>query len=248
MQQELATIFLKFTHDIFIIPILVLGYIWINRKLFYHAICVTLLAVIYARALKNYFQIYSPKYGLIFPSGHILTATATYGWISLKSNKILIWIISIILISLSSYSMIFFSFHNLKEIIGGIFFAIILVISYNYMLTKHPSILKLTLLPLAIALLLYIKYKKQVFFGFIWMTIYALFGIFIGENYFKENATKKREKLLATLLYIFINFITYMFFKELNLPVYIFELRWFIFGLSLPLSINFAKRIINIYS
>lgn len=245
MNKELAIIFLKFSNESFIMPILVLGYIWLNRNLFYHGICVTLLAVIYARVLKNYFQIYSPKYGLIFPSGHTLTATATYFWIALKSRKIFIWLLSFLIIVLTCYSMIFFDYHNLNHILGGVFFAIIFIILYNYMLVKYPNILDIILLPLAIFLLLYIKYKNEVFVSFLWIGIYALIGIFIGEKCFPNRELKKKEKLLATLIYSFTSFITYLLFSEFSLPNYLFEIRWFILGITLPSSIHFAKKLLS---
>jgi len=121
MNHEIAKFFLKFSHDIIIIPVLVLGYIWFNRKIFYHAICITLLSMIYARALKNYFQIYSIEYGLVFPSGHTLVSTVLYGWIALQYKRIFLWLLALLIIVMLSYSFTYFGYHNIYHIAGGIF-------------------------------------------------------------------------------------------------------------------------------
>ncbi len=49
MLDNVAKIFLSFSHDIVIIPLLILGYIWLEQKVFFNAICLILQNLRYVR-------------------------------------------------------------------------------------------------------------------------------------------------------------------------------------------------------
>lgn len=249
MNKEIANFFLKFSHDIIIIPILVLGYIWLNRKLFYHTICITLLSMIYSRALKNYFQI-SSQYGLVFPSGHTLTAATLYGYIALQYRKKFLWFIACTILIMLSYSLIYFGYHNIYHIAGGIFFAGLLIFLYDLALKNYPNILKYSIIPLVIIMLVYINYKQNIIMGYLWMVFYCLIGIFISENYFckEEGKLSIKEKILATLICLTNGALAFFIFQHLLLASYIYEIKWLIIGASLPISRHLSKKLLSNYT
>lgn len=46
MLDIIAKFFLSFSHDIVIIPLLILGYIWLNREVFFNAIYLILVSIL----------------------------------------------------------------------------------------------------------------------------------------------------------------------------------------------------------
>lgn len=83
MIDSLANFFLSFGHVTLIFPVVVLGYIWLSRSFFYHAITLIFLSMMVSFALKVTFKIPLPpllkKEGFGFPSGHMQMATVLYG-------------------------------------------------------------------------------------------------------------------------------------------------------------------------
>jgi hypothetical protein len=54
MLSNIANFFLAFSNDILIIPIIILGFIWLNRVVFYHASCIILLSMLFIQyGFKN---------------------------------------------------------------------------------------------------------------------------------------------------------------------------------------------------
>ena len=123
--------FLFMSHDSMIIPLIILGFIWVNKEIFCHSIYVLLISMIFSYALKVHFKIESPSYGLIFPSGHMLSSTALYGWLAYKLNNIIVRILALCLLTGIAISLVYSGYHNYYDVAAGGFFAAILLILYD---------------------------------------------------------------------------------------------------------------------
>ncbi len=245
MNDNFALFFLKFSEGIFILPILFVGYLWLNRNIFYNATCISLFSVIYVRFLKVFFQIYSPGYGLSFPSGHALFATVFYGFIAFKFNSILIRFICTLIILLTYYSLVYLKYHDLFHIYGSFFFGMVLIYIYNAFIFKSRKKYEYSL-PLIGAFLIFYQFMID---GLIkpyqWSIEYGIIGFIISHNKvkLKKLILSLNEKILST----FIAFIAFFLFSTLYsnyyLPDIISQSKWFFIGLMLPISRNISISI-----
>jgi hypothetical protein len=252
MLDNIASLFLRFSHDIIVVPIIILGFIWLKRETFYHAICLLLFSILYSHALKVYFQIYSPIYGLIFPSGHMLAPTVLYGWLAYKYKNITFKIMVLILLCGIGASLIHFNYHDYNDVIGGAFFAIILLLTYNFILQKRPEFLLYFNLILANVFMLYLSIRLDNILPHLWLSYYALMGFTISSKIFynQKIIDTTKSKILSSILY-FISFaIIYSIFNTTmsNLPIYIFQLQWLFFAIFIPSSCFVSQKILKLQS
>ncbi|MBA2653120.1 MAG: phosphatase PAP2 family protein [Tatlockia sp.] len=228
-----------------VIPLLAFGLIWLDRKVFYHAACLTLLSIPVNVALKISFQIpLLPglgKVGFGFPSGHMQLVTSLYLALALQVKKT--WFSGVILLLLIGFawSLMYFGYHDFFQVLGGVFFALLLLIFYYLAYLKWPEKLAWIVLCFATCLIIYIHLRYPT--PYVWEDYYGLWGLIIAE---KITAKKQGEnllthKLLATLLFVLGLVIIYAFFNYAlgsNRPDYISQLQWF-FVCFLPLRVNY---------
>lgn len=236
--------FLFMSHDSMIIPLIILGFIWINKEVFYHSIYVLLISMIFSYALKAYFKIESSSYGLIFPSGHMLCSTALYGWIAYKLNNIIIRILSLCLLTGIAISLVYSGYHNYYDVVAGSFFAIILLILYDYILhNKADSIITINLLFISIAMT-YIYFTIDKLFPHLWLAYYTFIGFSFSAKIFNNSdiLITKFEKTFTTLSFFLSMYLINYLFSFLKAPDYIFQLKWLLIGFSLPFYCFFVKK------
>ena len=139
----LTTFFLSFSHWVVILPLMVLGYCLISKRIFCHALCLLVLSILLNIILKNIFQIpLSPalgKEGFAFPSGHMQVATVLYGWLAFNIKNI--WVrLSIVIILLGvGFSLVHAGYHNYYDVFGGVFFGTLLIGIYHVLLKYQFS-------------------------------------------------------------------------------------------------------------
>lgn len=240
MIDNIALFFLKFSHDILVVPILILGFIWLNREVFYHSICLFLFSMIYGYSLKVFFQIYSPIYGLIFPSGHMLAPTILYGWIAYKYNNLVFRIITLILLCGIGISLVHFNYHDYFDVIGGVFFALILIIAYNFILENKPQLILGMTLILSTTLIVYLYIKLNNMLPHLWLSYYALIGFSISNKIFNNRISSQTfiHNLISSLVCFLIIFVIQYIFNlyAKNLAIYLGQLKWLLIGASVSIS------------
>lgn len=189
MLTFIAKLLLSCSHSTVIVPLIIFGYIWIDRKIFFHALCLILLSMLFNFALKITFQIpllpHLGKQGFAFPSGHMHSCIALYGWLITKIPKFIIKIILINLLIGIGLSLIYFGYHNYFDILGAILFGSILIFTYTYFLNKfknNSKIFKLLLLLFSTILMLYIAIIYQTA-PYLWLTYSGFVGILLLEHY-----------------------------------------------------------------
>lgn len=241
---DVANFILLFSNKPIIAPLIILGYIWISRKIFYDAICLLMFSMILNFALKNTFQVpLSPllgKQGYAFPSGHMQTSTVLYGWLAFASKNTLLRILIALLLIGIAFSLVYFGYHNYVDITGAVFFAFLLIATYYLISTKKPEILRWLVIFFASVLMIYIslidKIKSPP-----WMAFYTLLGFMLSEKLFGKKITSGTllHKTLTTLVCLILFFIIKGLFSIQvisQLPSYLYQLQWVLIGFSLPAS------------
>ncbi len=251
MTDIITSFFLSFSHDTIIIPFVMMGYIWLDRKLFFNAICVILFSIIFNSALKITFQIpLSPllnKEGFAFPSGHMQSSAVLYGWILLHTQN-LFYRISIIIVLLGiACSLVNRGYHNYYDILGAAFFASLLLTSYHKISQINQAILAKTAVIIATIMMIYISIRYNQIAEHLWRAYYGLIGITISEQVFSKNQSREKilDKLLSTITCFTIILTTEALFsmqKLSTLPEFLYQIKWAI----ITFSITFTKIVPNL--
>ncbi len=247
-----AKMILGFSHGTIIVPLLIIGYIWINEEIFFHSICLILLSMISNSAFKVTFQVplnpHIGKEGFAFPSGHMQTAVALYGFLyTFTRNKALKNSLIVLLIMIGA-SLIYFGYHNLADILGAVFFALILIYCYKYLtiIMRVPHLF-LAITTFASVCLLYIK-LIQTIPPHLWMSYYSIFGLLISQYYFgyrrEIGPATQKSKLLATACCFSLLFLVNAAFSvKSEIMLLIAPLRWLCIGILIPFSVFLSNLI-----
>ena len=148
--DEIAIFFGAFSHAKVIVLIFLIGILVKELKLnfvrryFLEAIMVLLFSIIFNLALKYSFAIPLPeerfgKDAFAFPSGHMHSAIAFYGWLALRyKSRMLYALVAVLWIGII-FGMLHFQYHEMRDIYGAFFFGSILLACYSYILKNHYS-------------------------------------------------------------------------------------------------------------
>jgi len=142
MLDNISCFFLTFSHDTIIIPLIIIGYIWIDRKVFFHGICLLLTSMLLNLALKITFQIplapslgkegfayhnYFDIFGAVFVG---ILLIFTYNWClkTFKESSL-----SVIILLFSTLLMAYIGLlYEIKEYLWLAYYALVGVISSEY--------------------------------------------------------------------------------------------------------------------
>ena len=195
-------------HEV-LIPLVAVGLVF-KKDVFLPAVILMLFSGIFSSLLKFGFNIPYPdelvqklgKDGLSFPSGHMQAATSFYGWflaqrfdVSFKRLVILRVILAGIIIGIA-VGIIGLGYHNIYHILGGIFFASILIYLYRFSIGKAGS--DFTNFSLLIDGLLFMI-LMQVFYHLpldLIKSISAILGIVIYSYFFMGKDLGKKALIL----------------------------------------------------
>ena len=256
MLYDLTQLMLIFCKEIILVPLIVLGFIWIDRRAFYNATCLLLLSIILNFTLKIIFKIpLSPMVGknwYAFPSGHMQATTVFYGSIAYSMTNPLLRLLLIVLLVGIGCSLIYCGYHNYIDILGAIVTAILLITLYYYTSLRLPVMLPWLTLLLATVLMFYIYLNYQHITEHLYKTFYLLFGFVLSEKIFNKKLSLKpiRPKILATILcfasFFIIHFVfAHKLFKSLELPLFFKQLPWLIIGFIIPFSTFFSTKLLT---
>ncbi len=249
--EIITKLFLSFSHETVILPLIIVGYIWLNQNIFFQAICLLLSSMLLNAALKITFKTpLNPelgKIGFAFPSGHMQSTTVFYGWLysNFKNFKFRVFIIFVLLGV--GYSLVYNGFHNYLDVFGAVFFGILLILSAHLIINKYPNIYDLICIIFASLLMLYI-YLVNILTNYNWMVYLALIGIMFSHRVFIRTfdaALTKRFKLLNTIIAILFVGCIKLVFGLIDQDNIIYILQWLLVGLSLPFSRFICNQMIN---
>tara|TARA_R110002110_G_scaffold383245_3_gene594637 strand:- start:1505 stop:2314 length:810 start_codon:yes stop_codon:yes gene_type:complete len=131
---------LQFSHLSVIIPIFLVGFFFIDRKIFCQAFLLVLFSLIYNLFLKSIWQIplKPPLDGWAFPSGHMHTAWIFWGWLALHFKRFITIPIFLLMMSMTAWGLVYHDYHNLTDIYGSVGFGSLSLLVYYLANYKIP--------------------------------------------------------------------------------------------------------------
>ena len=250
MLEAIARFFLNFSHDSVIIPVVILGYICLNKTVFSNAIKLTLLSMLFSYALKVTFQIPLAEStglkGFAFPSGHMQSSVVLYGYLLVHSRSLVFrFLMSVLLVGIGM-SLVYCGYHCYVDVFGAVFFGSLLIAAYEFLRRKEKP-LKPIAFCFASFLMCYIHVRHGLL-PHLWMAYYSLTGFSVSEFFFckKQLLEKFSVKCLAMLLCFAFLITVQMIFKIeffAKLPPYLNQLQWVDIGFCVPFSVFLADFI-----
>lgn len=133
MLSFLVHCILYFTHVHVLVSSSVRGYLFRDKKLFLNLFMLVLLSMIWTLFLKKIFHVPFAENTkvLVFPSGSMLVSTVFYSWlfISRKNQAAPVW--ATLAVCLIGSCLWLSGYHQVRDLIGGIFFAMMLLAFYK---------------------------------------------------------------------------------------------------------------------
>lgn len=242
MLDGLYSFFLSFVHEPVLLPLIIIGYIWLDKRVFFHATSILLLGMLVNGALKYTFRIpLSPsigKTGFAFPSGHMQTSVTFYGWLFNATNQRTIKAAILIVLFGIALGLIHFNYHDIVDVLGGIACAVLLISLYKYLLKRYgEGNLSIISILLSTCLMIYI-YAVDGIRPHSFMAYYSLIGLSASEFFLRNRQAdlSKVYKLIATLFCISLLYAIYSFVKIPIDNMLISEAKWIIIASAIPFS------------
>lgn len=246
--ENLAQIALAFTRETFIIPLIIVGYLWVDKKTFLHAICLVLFSMLFNTALKLAFKVPLASHlgpGFAFPNGHMQLATVLYGYFLTQTKNRWMRLILIALIVAVGWALVYSGYHDIRDVLGGLFFAGALVVLYVESLKRQKRGLVFIMLGVVATLLMvYIDFAGELL-KHVWMAYYALLGLMLSEMLFQKKRVQASvaNRSIATVSCFLAVFLITKAFNAAHLPLYLNSLQWLCVGFFIPFSPIFAHRL-----
>ena len=255
MSYYLANGFLFFTDGLLIMPLVILGFIWVSRFTFYHAIALMLFSMIINVALKITFQIpLSPslhKVGFAFPSGHMQLASVFYLFLAHQFKRNWFSLLTVVLLISIGYGLIYFGYHNIYDVTAAFFTAGLILFVYWFSTKTLPQLTPWLILAIASLLLYYIHQQYPPIAHFIWAAYFTLWGLVLAEKMAAKrgNTLIISEKILASILCLSLLVIVQFGFLYLvdtkPMPAPLAELQWLIIGFIIPSFDFYTKALLK---
>lgn len=250
MLDNVSRFFLAFSHDTIIIPLIIIGYIWIDRKVFFHGISLLLTSMLLNLALKITFQVpLAPslgKEGFAFPSRHMQSSIVLYGWLLKSVNKRSIKVVITILLIGISIGLVHLGYHNYFDVLAAVFLGLLLIFIYSWFLkTFKESILSMIVLLFNTLLMAYIVLLYEIK-EYSWLAYYSLIGFISSEYCFrnKKASISNNIKVIATIFCAYIFLLVNQIFLLLKTDsLCLSQLKWLFIGFCIPFSLHFVSLI-----
>jgi undecaprenyl-diphosphatase len=137
-----AKTFLFFSQANTIIALLCIAFFGYDKNKISRTLLILFFSMIVNAFLKSIWQI--PSYtgkSYAFPSGHMQSSAVLWGWLSLEINKKPFFVFSAFLLCGIAFGLIHMGYHSIIDILGALFFTLILLMIYPIFL-KLPLIKK----------------------------------------------------------------------------------------------------------
>jgi undecaprenyl-diphosphatase len=248
--DEIAKLFLTFSHETILLPLIVLGYIWVDRSIFYHATCLLLLSMLVNPLLKMMFQVPARMgAGFALPSGHMQQSAIFYGWLAYHIRSFGVRLAIVFLLIGIAWSLVNFGYHKPADIIAGVLAALVIASLYGVVKNRCAKALPLFCSAVASVLMLCMHFQGHGLSNANWLAYYALLGFLLSvyinpTSRVSVNKQTIGHKLLATLICFGSIFLVRYCFKIWifghHLPVFIVESQWLAVGFMIPSSTSLS--------
>ncbi|KTD64344.1 phosphatase PAP2 family protein [Legionella spiritensis] len=185
-----ADFFLAFSHLPILLLIVVSGFLFISRALFFQTACLAAFDIMVNVALKGFFKVpLAPALGpgFAFPSGHMQLATVFYLWLALYI-PLWPWRIAVaLLLAGIGAGLIHYDYHSLQDVLAGLACGLLLLGFYRYALMKLTRVSPWLLIGLSAILMADIGLTYILIPTHAWSAFYTLSGLVIVERVLAAN-------------------------------------------------------------
>lgn len=242
--ETVAQMLLMACNEMLLVPIIIGGFLAIDRKVFGHATILLMFIMILNAFLKSIFQIPLADHlgieGYAFPSGHMSSAFTFYGWLLINSKENLLKIILGTVIIGVGFALIYKDYHNIYDILGSVFFCTILLAAYwqsskAKQIANRPFIMGYIAAALSGVILWYFDSFETVP-NHAWMAFMVLCGFTVSWTVFAASTSSNPSILSAIIGFLCILGIYYLLVQikiALQLP---YDFQWALVGVLIPLT------------
>ncbi len=247
----ITKIILMSCNEVVLVPLIIGGFLGVDRKIFGHATILLMSIMILNSFLKSIFQIPLPPHLNIetyaFPSGHMSSAITFYGWLALNTKNNFIRFILVSLIAGVGYSLIHKGFHNIYDIAGSIFFSAILLGIYTWLartkqISNNPPLLGYLMITFLSVIIWYFSKNGNVP-NHVLMAFMTLIGFTLSWTFFANSIRNNASFLSAvvgSLCIIGIYYLSSQLKIAINMP---YNLQWAIVGIFIPIAAKLTSGI-----
>ena len=238
--------FLVFGQEFILIPLIIIGFLALNKKTYGHAIFLLLFTMIFNTFLKSIFQIplaeHLNKTGYAFPSGHMQSAIVFYGWLCFAHKNALVRSITLIIIVGVGCALIQQKYHNLYDVLGAVLFGILTLFIYAMVLQiklfrNKPFLLGYILIAFSVGLLFSMdSLPNHTFMAFMVLTGFTLSWTVFPDS--TEMTLSFFKSMIGFICIVGIYFLLLQLKKYINLE---YDIQWLIIGVLIPLTARVLK-------
>lgn len=237
---------LKFGHITFILPAVVFCMIFFKREMFAKATCFLLWVMIFNTLLKHLFKV--PLFphlgtGYAFPSGHMHASAAFYGYLLYSTDNKYVKCILAALLGCIAFSLIHCHFHDFKDVLGALLFAISEITVYHFIVKKFgDKTVGVMALSSSMAIMMLLTVVHKVEFH-VWLAFYGLAGMELALSTTEDIQLESFYQKLFALFCVTVSMIAvYYFFKIMAFDKFcVSEIRFAL----IPLIIVGVKKIVK---
>ncbi len=247
----ITKILLMSCNEIVLVPVIIGGFLAIDRKVFGHATILLMFIMILNSFLKSIFQVPLAEHlnieGYAFPSGHMSSAITFYGWLILNTKNNFIRFALASLIAGVGFSLIYKGYHNIYDIAGSIFFCAILLAIYTWLsktkqASDKPFLLGYLMIAFSAGIMWYFN-KNDTIPNHVWMAFMVLTGFTLSWTFFANSIKSNPSVLSAIVGFLCIIGIYYLSMKikvMVNIP---YDFQWAIVGILIPVAAKLTSGI-----
>jgi hypothetical protein len=238
-------------NEIVLVPLIILGFLALDRKVFGHAIILLMFIMILNSFLKSIFQVPLSQHlnidGYAFPSGHMSSTFIFYGWLLLNTKNNFIRIILGILIAAVGFSLIHKGYHNIYDILGSVFFCTILLAMYSWLaktkqISDQPFLLGYFVIISSSSIIWYFNNNGTIP-NHVWMAFIVLVGFTVSWTFFASSINNNPSVLSAIIGSLCIIGVYYLSLKIkiiINMP---YDFQWALVGILIPIMAKLTSGV-----
>lgn len=222
-----------------IVLISIIGFIFVDRKVFGYCIYLMMLTMVYNTVLKNIFQIPLPSTcpvpGFGFPSGHMHFASVFYLWLFLHYKHLAVRVFCVSMLVCYAYTIVYLGFHYVYEVCAGCAFALVSVLLYKHLIKSTQGFHRISLFTITLAVLFATESKTLLTPSTAMIPIgLSIIGYTILTWYvfFKRDERSWKQRLVIDSVYLLIIIHAVVFRNSIiYLPSHIYIALYFMMGL-----------------
>lgn len=239
-----------------IVVFTMIGFVFVDRKVFGYCMYLLFLTMIYNTILKNIFQMplpeTCPSTGFGFPSGHAHFYSVFYFWVMVHYKHNIFRIVCFIMWAFSCFRVVYLGYHYAFDVFAASVFALVSVLLYKNFVESKMDFYKISLFSIILAVFFATETGTllaprtamiPVLFLLVFYTFLTWFFIF------KREILKSKLQIVF-YIFFFIALIHALFFRTsiVELQSHIYLAFYFIVGMFLGEIFAKGERPIRLMS